>query len=156
MTNTRGNDTVVVDSDALIGLINEKDDLHKRCLNVASYLAKNSFATVVPYPIILEAATTLAKDKTIRRPDLAKKLLRDYAKTENINIVCLSIKNDDNIAKLTAKLYTPRTSKKNSPFDFYVLAAAKKTGIGTVFSFDSFYSKNGLKLAEELLEENRS
>lgn len=146
MTNTRGNDTVIVDSDALIGLINENDDLHERCLVVASYIAKNNILTVVPYPIVLEAATTLAKDKTIKRPDLAKKLLMDYAKTENIE-------SDRNIAKLTAKLYDPKTPKKNSPFDFYVLAVAKKSGIGAVFSFDSFYSKNGLKLAEELLKE---
>lgn len=149
-TNTHGNNTVIVDSDALIGLIKEDDYLHKRCLSIAAYLAKNSFATVVPYPIVLEAATTLAKDKTINRPDLAKKLLKDYAYLEN------TTRHESEVVKLTAKLYDPKTSKKNSPFDFYVLAVAKKSGIGTVFSFDSFYSKKGLKLAEELLKETFS
>lgn len=144
MTNLPGNKSVIVDSDALIGLIHEDDALHNRCLRVADYLAQNSFATVVPYPIVLEAATTLAKARIIRRPDLAHRLLRDYSKIET-NL------NERGIAKLVARLYNPRTSKKNSPFDFYVLAAAKKEGIKTVFSFDKFYQKHGLKLAEELL-----
>jgi len=135
MINTPGSNTlVIVDSDALIGLIHEDDELHERCLKVSAYLSLNSCATMVPYPIVLEAATTLAKDKTIRRPDLAKKLLQDYASIEeesNINL---------DVTDLVAKLYDPKTSKKNSPFDRYV------------FSFDSFYEKNGLTLIEDLVE----
>lgn len=135
---------VVVDSDALIGLVHEEDLLHKRCLKVSKYLAKNSFVTVNPYPIVLEAATTLAKDKTIRRPDLAAQVLQDYSAVKEIKL-------DYNVAKSVAKFYDPKTSVKNSPFDHYVLAFAKKNSIKYVFSFDSFYKKQGLILAEDLL-----
>lgn len=145
MINTPGSKTVIVDSDALIGLINSDDLLHKRCLNVSQYLAQNSFATIVPYPIILEAATTLAKDKTIRRPDLASKLLKDYAAIEAEP----SIETD--VANIVAALYHPKTSKKNSPFDYYVLALAKKNNIPYIFSFDSFYRKSGLTFIEDVI-----
>lgn len=144
MTSTPGNNKVIVDSDALIGLIHADDLLHKRCLKVSEYLAKNSFTTIVPHPIVLEAATALSKDKTIRRPDLAAQLLRDFATIDSKPAV------DFEVASLVAKLYHPKTSKKNSPFDYYILALAKKNNIEYVFSFDSFYKKNGLMLIEDL------
>ncbi len=149
MINTPGSNTlVIVDSDALIGLIHEDDELHERCLEVSEYLSLNSCGTIVPYPIVLEAATTLAKDKTIRRLDLAKKLLQDYASIEeepNVNL---------NVADLVASLYDPKTSRKNSPFDHYVLASAKKNNIKYVFSFDSFYKKNGLTLMGDIIKQS--
>lgn len=146
MINIHGNKKVILDSDALIGLIHIDDALHKRCLKITEFLAKNSFATIVPYPIVLEAATTLVKDKTIRRPDLAAQLLQDYAHTEEEKSF------DEHVARLVASLYNPKTSKKNSPFDFYVLACAKKNDVDYVFSFDSFYKRNGLRLIEDLIE----
>ena len=144
MTNTPGNNTIIVDSDALIGLIHTDDLLHNRCLKVSRYLAKNNFATIVPYPIVLEAATALAKDKTIRRPDLAARLLKDYAAIENPAF-------NADVAHLAATLYHPKTSKKNSPFDHYVLALARKNNIPYIFSFDSFYRKSGLTLIEDVI-----
>ncbi|MEK7521230.1 MAG: PIN domain-containing protein [Patescibacteria group bacterium] len=144
MINTSGK-TTVADSDAIIGLAFDEDALHKRCLETYSFLGENGFEVFVPYPIILEAATALAKDKTIRRPDLAKQLLKDYFE------VGAKLRENDIYKKLVGRIYNPKTSKKNSPFDFYVLACAKVNNIKTVFSFDSFYKKNGLILAEDLL-----
>lgn len=146
MTNILGSEKVIVDSDALIGLINEKDQLHRRCLKISQYLAKSSFGMIVPYPVVLEAATTLAKDKTISRSDLAAKLLQDYAAIDEKPFF------DQDVVSLVAKLYIPKTSKRNTPFDHYVLALAKKNNIKYVFSFDSFYRKNGLVLVESLVE----
>jgi len=137
---------VIVDSDALIGLLNETDQLHKRCISIFSFLNKNNLQTIVPYAIVLEAATALAKDKTIKRPDLAHKLLQDYVSIED------KPNYESNVSFLVAKLYNPSTSKKNTPFDHFVLAIAKKNNIAYVFSFDSFYKKNGLNLTEELIK----
>lgn len=145
MTNIHGNKTVIFDSDGLIGFIHQSDALHKRCLEISRYLEQNSFATIVPYPIVLEAATTLARDKTIKRPDLAARLLDDYAEIEE------ELTYDSNVASLLSKIYNPKTSKKNTPFDHYVLALAKKNNIKYVFSFDSFYKKHGLTLMEDLV-----
>lgn len=145
MTNIPGNKTVIVDSDGLIGLVNENDKLHERCLKISQLISSNSLGTVVPYPIVLEAATSLSRG-TVGRSDLAAQLLQDYAKIEE------EPQYDTNVANLVTKLYNPRTSKKNTPFDHYVLAVAKKNDIQYVFSFDLFYKKNGLTLIEELIK----
>jgi predicted nucleic acid-binding protein len=147
MTSILGNKTVVLDSDALIGLIHENDALHPKCLAIAEYLQHNSFATIVPYPIILEAATALAKDKTIRRADLSAQLLQDFASIETN-----PVEDFNQISKMVTDLYHPRTSTKNTPFDFYVLATAKFHQVEYIFSFDEFYKKRGLKLTKDLLD----
>lgn len=141
-----GNETVIVDSDGLIGFINDKDVLHERCLRIFAKFQRDNFNVVVPYAIVLEAATALVKDKEIRRPDLANQLLKDFSDTE------APLGFEEKVGGLVAEIYNPKTSKKNSPFDHYVLALAKKNKIKYVFSFDEFYKKNGLKLVEELSE----
>jgi len=146
MTNTLGKSRLVlIDSDALIGLIFEEDSLHERCLNVASFLSDNGYVTAVPYSIVLEAATTLAKDKMIKRPDLALKVLYDFSVSEQPYI-------DEEVAQIVAKAYDPKTSKQNSPFDYYLLSVALLNNINVVFSFDKFYKKQGLTLAEDLIK----
>ena len=140
MTNTPGNELVVFDTDALVGLANKEDSLHERCLAAMDYLETNRFKAVITYPIILEAATVLAKDKQILKPELAKGLLEKFRRGELPEGI------DLDVGELVAQVYNPKTSKKNSPFDHYVLALAKKNGIKYIFSFDEFYKKNGLKL----------
>lgn len=100
----------------------------------------------MPYAIVLEAATTLSRPR-INRPDLAESLLNYYLIAEK------GVKNlNFEVAELVAEIYDPKSSKKNTPFDHYVLAIAKKNNIKYVFSFDAFYEKNGLTLAEDLLK----
>lgn len=144
MTNMLGNKLVIFDTDALVGLVNDNDSLHERCLKVIENLKINSYDAVIPYPIVLEAATVLAKDKQILRADLAKIVLEKYAAVE------VPMEFVTEVGDLVAEIYNSKTSKKNSPFDHYVLALAKKNGINYVFSFDGFYKKNGLKLANEI------
>lgn len=144
MTNTPGTNLIIVDSDALIGIVHDVDNLHNRCLSVSLFLAENSFVSITPYPIVLEAATTLSR--RMKKPELASQLLFDFVDSEQ---------NKDtnyNVAEIVSDLYNPKTSKKNTPFDHYVLALAKKNNIKYVFSFDKFYEKNGLILAEDLVK----
>lgn len=144
MINTSGK-IIVVDADALIGLINETDTLHQRCVKIYHYLNEEKFIIIVPYLIVLEAATALSKSKRIKRPDLAHRILQKYAATDFYPL------SHEKVPQLVAKLYHPKTSKKNSPFDYYLLALAKTNNIKFVFSFDSFYQKHGLTLIESLL-----
>lgn len=134
---------VLVDSDALIGLIKEDDLIHERCLRVLDQIQQSNFTLVIPYAIILEAATTLSRK--LQLPEKSKQLLEYY----------LIIKKEDNcdfeVSEFVANLYNPKTSKKNSSFDYYVLALAKKNDIKHIFSFDSFYKKNGLIFIEEII-----
>jgi len=139
-------DLVIVDSDALIGLLNPADSNHSRYLEISEYLSKNSLETVVPYPIILEAATALSRNTKINRPDLALQLLENYAKTED------KPKLDEEVALLTSQSFKKTTSRKNTPFDHYLLALAKKNGIRYIFSFDTFYKSRGLIPADNLLK----
>jgi len=136
---------IIVDSDALIGLIHQDDLLHKRCLNIAQHLTNNHFQVITPYPIVLEAATALSRSNLIKGRYLAHKLLQEYRKIKTNHL-------KDDVSQLIPKLYNPKTSKKNTPFDYYLLALAKKNNIKIIFSFDSFYRKNGLVLAETLLK----
>lgn len=132
---------VIVDSDALVGLLSDDDKLHERCIQIQQYIVQNNLNLVIPYSIVLEAATVLARIKN--QPELTAKLLSDYEENnEQIDYM---------VATLVAKLYNPKTSKKNTPFDHYVLALAKENGIKYIFSFDSFYKKNGLILMEDLV-----
>lgn len=139
-----GSNTVIVDADALIGLIHETDALHDRCLRVATFLGQHHYTSIILAPTVLEAATVLAKDKTIRRLDLARKLLDDYQDLD-------APPNPSGLFRVIAELYRNNRSTKNTPFDFFILAMAKLQDISVVFSFDSFYRKHGLTLAEDLL-----
>ena len=150
MTSISGSNVVIVDSDALIGLIHKDDALHDRCIKVAYYLSEHSIATIVPYPIVLEAATVLAKDKTVKRPDLAAQLLSDYSTIDQVQ------SDESEIGKLVATLYNPKTSRRNTPFDHYVLALAKIHRAAAVFSFDPFYRRMDMPLAWDLLKTTTS
>lgn len=141
-----GDKRIIFDADGLIGLVNDKDALHERCLEIFDFLQKERFILFALYPIVLEAATALTRDRQTSRRDLAAKLLNDYS---DIDVQLIL---NEKVSETVATLYTQQTSKKNSPFDHYVLAVARKNGIKFVFSFDSFYSKNGLKLIEGFME----
>lgn len=134
--------TVIVDSDAIIGLVYTTDSLHKRCVQIFKFLKEHDFYTFTPYAIVLEAATTLVR--ALHQPELAEEVLSSYSKLE--------MEIDTDVSDLVAKLYEPKTSKKNTPFDHYILALARKNNIKYVFSFDEFYRKKGLILMKDVID----
>lgn len=146
MPGTNYNNLVIVDSDGLIGLANPSDPNHSKCVEISDYLTMNSLGTVVPYLIVLEAATALARRTKINRPDLAAEILATNARVEDRPVL------DEDVASLVSDSFSKNTSRKNTPFDHYLCVLAKKNNIKYVFSFDSFYKKQGLVLAEELLK----
>lgn len=141
-----GSSFVIFDADGLVALFHESDSLHSRAKECLIIVNGSNLIPVVAYATVLEAATVLAKDKQIRRPDLAKRLLDSYSAAENPSGINWDVQED------TAHFYNPKTSRKNTPFDHYVLALAKKNEIKYVFSFDEFYKKKGLKLVEEMIQ----
>ena len=136
-----GTKQVLIDADALVGLINQSDALHSRSLRIVRFLAKNNLATIVLPSTILEAATALSRG--IKRPDLAKELLTDYSRLEPVEL-------PSEIFSKLLKIYNPTETTKNTPFDYFLLAYARIKQIDFVFSFDRFYEKQGLTLAEKL------
>ena len=137
-----GTKQVLIDADALVGLINQSDALHSRSLRIVRFLAKNNLATIVLPSTILEAATALSRG--IKRPDLAKELLADYSRLEPVEL-------PSEIFSKLISIYDPTVTTKNTPFDYFLLAYAKIKQIDIIFSFDRFYEKQGLTLAEKLL-----
>ncbi|HLE49841.1 MAG TPA: hypothetical protein VI791_01720, partial [Patescibacteria group bacterium] len=133
-----GTKQVLIDADALVGLINQSDALHSRSLRIVRFLAKNNLATIVLPSTILEAATALSRG--IKRPDLAKELLADYSRLEPVEL-------PSEIFSKLLKIYNPTETTKNTPFDYFLLAYARIKQIDFVFSFDRFYEKQGLTLA---------
>ena len=138
-----GTEQVLIDADALVGLINQNDALHSRCLQVVEFLSKNSLATTVLPPTILEAATALSRG--IKLPDLAKQLLADYSQLKPAVL-------PSEIFSNLIGVYNPTVTTKNTPFDYFLLAYAKIKQIDIIFSFDRFYERQGLTLAEKLLK----
>jgi len=136
-----GTKQVLIDADALVGLINQSDALHSRSLRIVRFLAKNNLATIVLPSTILEAATALSRG--IKRPDLTKELLTDYSRLEPAEL-------PSEIFSNLLKIYNPTETTKNTPFDYFLLAYARIKQIDFVFSFDRFYEKQGLTLAEKL------
>ena len=136
-----GTKQVLIDADALVALINQSDALHSRSLRIVRFLAKNNLATIVLPSTILEAATALSRG--IKRPDLAKELLADYSRLEPVEL-------PSEIFSKLLKIYNPTETTKNTPFDYFLLAYARIKQIDFVFSFDRFYEKQGLTLAEKL------
>jgi predicted nucleic acid-binding protein len=133
-----GNKFVLVDSDALIGLIHKDDALHARAVVVSKYLSKNGFVIIIPYPIVLEAATALFRG--LKKSDLAKRLLEDYSDFSQPEL------EERLVAKIIPGIFNSKASKKNTPFDCYLVALARLNKINLIFSFDSFYKKQGLTL----------
>lgn len=134
---------ILVDADALVGLINQNDALHSRCLQITDFISKSNLSAIVLPPTILEAATALSRGS--KRPDLAKQLLSDYSHLEPTLL-------PPEIFSRLSSLYNPSTSTYNTPFDYFLLTYAKLKQIDLIFSFDLFYQKHGLTLADKLLK----
>jgi predicted nucleic acid-binding protein len=57
---------------------------------------------------------------------------------------------DDELLREAATIFRPKGSKKNTLIDCSVVVVARRIKAGGVFSYDDFYRKQGLKLAEDL------
>jgi predicted nucleic acid-binding protein len=135
--------TLIVDADGLIALIN-KDDLHAtRIVQILHELEDEDTVFLCPVTAIAESITTV--QRKLNRPDLAAKISTlvqsNYFKIEIV---------DEPLLKVAFSLFNPQGSKKNTLFDAVVAAVAKKYEADAILSFDTWYTKQGLRLAVEL------
>lgn len=134
---------VIGDADSLIALLLENDANNKRAQNTLTKLNKAETAIIYPNTVIAEAITTLLRKYS--NPELAGYLTQQYK--ENIFRVEYV---DENVMRLAADLFNPKSSKKNTFFDAIVAAVAKSLNADTIFSFDRWYKRVGFKLASDL------
>ena len=136
----------IIDTDAWLAIVNPSDELHLKAKAVLKALDSEN-AHLLLLPTTLAEFTTVATSKIgLERTKDAVEALIDAG-----TYVLLEI--DDALTAKAIKVFLEQTSKKESLFDCFVMAAARKYKAECIFSFDKGYTKtkNSFKLAAYLL-----
>ncbi len=135
--------TTVVDTDALLGLVDQDDAHHATATNLAQALAKHN-ATSYILPTTLSEFALLSSRRLGREP--TQRAVSQLLQSEHALLPITDVLTREAIA-----LYQTQTSKGESLFDCYVMAAVKQIQADGIFSFDRGYQKNGFHLLMEIL-----
>lgn len=138
--------TVVVDSDAIFALYNPNDPLNTKATKSFQQLITRGFRLIYPTSVLFEIVSLF--QRVLPRPTVTAKLV-SMIKDDVLLVHVI----DADVLKQSAVLFDPAGSKKNTLIDCSVVVVAKKIKADGVFAYDSFYVRQGLKLAEELIEE---
>lgn len=138
--------TVVVDTDALIALINKEDSMAAKALKTLEGLYEREVRLLYPATTIVEATTAL--QRKLSNPSLTTEIVRTI-KESQFEIVPI----DQAVLELAETLFKPSDSKQSTLFDAIVAAVAKTIKADAIFGFDKWYEKIGLRLASELTED---
>jgi predicted nucleic acid-binding protein len=137
--------TTIVDTDVLIGLVDEKDALHQRSVAAVEELTSRQ-ALVFLLPTTISEFATLA---TIKIGFARAKEMTNFILLQGYRLVEVSerITNDANT------LYQKQQSKENSLFDCFTMTAAQNLSIDCILSFDKGYRQNGFLIVEDYLRQ---
>ncbi len=135
---------VVVDSDSIFAIYNPNDPLNERAIKTFQELINQEYQLIYPSSVIFEVISLF--QRVLPSPKVTKGLIEIVI---NEHLIIHAIDHDD--LKEAAKLFDPNGSKKNTLIDASVVIIAKKLKAEGVFSYDSYYSKQGLRLAEDLI-----
>lgn len=136
---------VVIDSDAIYAIYNHNDPLHSKAIKTLQDLSSNHFQLIYPTSVIFEVMSLF--QRVLSTPIITTKLI-EMIQDEQLLIHTI----DDELLKQSTLIFKPTGSKKNTLVDCSVVAVAKKIKADGVFSYDEFYTKQGLKLAGDLLK----
>ena len=134
---------VVGDADVLIAQLVEDDANYEKVFQLEKKLQFLNVTPIFPITAIAEALTVL---KIRKRNTLAVQTLVKVAKDGGMIVEEITT----SLFQNACTLFKSDDSKRNTFFDAIVVAVAKKHKAIAVFSFDSWYKKQGFKLAEEL------
>lgn len=137
--------TVVVDSDSIFAIYNPNDPLNEKATRTFRQLITQGFRLIYPTSVLFEVVSLF--QRVLPAPGVTAKLV-EMIKNDQILISAI----DADTLKASAALFDPSGSKKNTLIDCSVVVVAKKIKADGVFAYDSFYTKQGLKLAEDLLK----
>ncbi len=140
--------TVVVDSDAIFAIYNPNDSLNTQAINTFQKLVNQGYQFIYPTSVIFEVISLF--QRVLPTPTVTAKLI-DMIKNDQILIHVI----DADILKEAATLFNPAGSRKNTLIDCSVVVVAKKINADGVFAYDGFYTKQGLKLAEDLIKKTK-
>lgn len=135
--------TVVVDSGSIFAIYNPNDPLNKQATYTFRKLIAHGYQLIYPTSVLFEVVSLF--QRVLPTQKVTAKLV-EMIKNDQILIHVI----DDDTLKESAALFDPAGSKKNTLIDCSVVAIAKKIKADGVFAYDSFYTKQGLELAENL------
>lgn len=135
---------VVVDSDAIFAIYNPNDSLNSRAIQTMQRLVSREYQLIYPNSVIFEIISLF--QRVLPTPKVTASLI-EMIKDERLSIYAI----DNELLKESSIIFKPSGSKKNTLVDCSVVAVAKKIKAAGVFSYDSFYVKQGLKLAKDLI-----
>jgi predicted nucleic acid-binding protein len=135
--------TVLVDTDALIGLADAADGHYHESTHIAQELTDRC-ATIFILPTTLAEFALVASGKIGMRAtqQIVDLLLRSYT----------SVDIDQALVAGAKSRYDVQTSKEHSLFDCFVMEAAKRLAADCIFSYDKGYRQNGFTLVQHYLE----
>lgn len=136
--------TVVVDSDSIFAIYNPNDPLNTQATQTFQKLITEGFQLIYPTSVLFEIVSLF--QRVLPTPIVTTKLI-DMIKNDQLLIHIV----DNELLKESATIFKPAGSKKNTLIDCSVAAVAKKIKADGVFAYDEFYTKQGLKLAENLI-----
>lgn len=141
--NNQNYKVILLDSDALIALINQEDKLHKKACQIQNKLIKFTSTFVISRYIIAETATFL----TLRiNKKTANRFLKDLENQE-----MMIIDPNEELEKLTKDFFFRQKSHKVTYFDCANMAILSYYQWPAIFSFDKHYRQNNFLLAEEII-----
>ncbi len=135
---------VIVDSDSIFALYNPNDPLNSKATKTFQQLITKEFQLIYPTSVLFEVISLF--QRVLPSPIVTTKLI-EMVKDDALLIQVV----DTEILKKAALIFDPAGSKKNTLIDCSVVVLAKKIKADGVFAYDEFYTKRGLKLAEELI-----
>lgn len=136
--------SVVVDSDAIFAIYNPNDPLNKQATQTFQQLIAKGFTLIYPTSVLFEVISLF--QRVLPTPKVTARLI-EMIKNDQLPIHII----DSETLKESAELFDPTGSKKNTLVDCSVVVIAKKIKADAAFAYDSFYSKKGLKFAEDLI-----
>lgn len=136
--------SVVVDSDAIFAIYNPNDSLNTKATQTFQQLITQEFQLIYPTSVLFEVISLF--QRVLPTPRVTTKLV-EMIKNDQLLVHVI----DSDILKQSAAIFDPTGSKKNTLIDCSVVIVAKRIKADGVFAYDSFYTKQGLKLAEDLI-----
>ena len=133
---------VVGDADSLIALAYKDDANHAKAKKVGAWLISKGYEVIYPNTAILEAITALKRSMSL--VDEAHLINSQYqAGAFLIEFVSEKVQQGASVR------FEKAISKKNTIFDAVVAEVAVELEAEYIFSFDSWYVKEGFRLAPE-------
>lgn len=124
---------VIIDTDALLGVFNPTDNHHSKAILITKRLVEKGIDTVI-------LATTLAEFALLATSKMGLKETKQAIKTlKQFNITILEVR--EQTSQTALSIYNSQTSKEESLFDCFIMAAAKLQRMDAIFSFDKGYKK---------------